>query len=73
MSAHYEIRVAGQLDARWATWFDGLEITRGADGTTCITGEVSDQAQLHSVLARIRDLGLDLISVEAIHPTKESS
>ena len=67
MSGRYEIRVAGHLDARWATWFDGLGITRDGDGSTCITGEMSDQAQLHSVLTRIRDLGLDLISVEAIH------
>lgn len=77
MSGHYAIRVAGHLDRRWESWFDGLTLVRCVDGTTCLTGEVSDQAQLHSVLARIRDLGLDLISVEATdHPTthpKESS
>ena len=73
MSGRYEIRVAGHLDRRWEPWFDGLRLDRCADGTTRLTGEVCDQAQLHSVLTRIRDLGLDLISVEVTTYPKESS
>jgi hypothetical protein len=59
----YEIRVKGHLDARWAPWFDGLAMSRGNDGTTIIRGPVADQAALHGVLQKIRDLGLPLISV----------
>jgi hypothetical protein len=62
----YRLRVASRLDARWADWFDGFVLAAGEDGTTTLTGEVADQAELHGLLARIRDLGLDLISVEAI-------
>lgn len=57
------IRVAGRLDSRWSVWFDGFTLTGEPDGTTTITGEVSDQAQLHGLLARIGDLGVVLISV----------
>ena len=59
----YEIRVKGHLDARWSTWFDGLELSRQPDGTTLIEGSVADQAALHGVLQKIRDLGLELVSV----------
>ena len=59
----YEIRVKGHLDARWAAWFDGLTLTHGSDGTTIIDGLVADQAALHGLLQKIRDLGLPLISV----------
>ena len=62
-SGWYEIRVKGHLETRWAAWFDGLAIARGSDGTTVIEGPVADQAALHGVLQRIRDLGLPLISV----------
>ena len=64
----YEIRVKGHLDARWAAWFDGLAITHGSDGTTVIHGPVADQAALHGLLQKIRDLGLPLISVNHIAP-----
>lgn len=64
----YEIRVHGHLDARWAAWFDGLTITHGSDGTTIIHGPVADQAALHGLLQKIRDLGLPLISVNHIAP-----
>ena len=60
----YQIRITGQLDARWADWFEGLAITLDG-GDTLITGPVVDQAALHGLLARIRDLGLPLISVQA--------
>jgi hypothetical protein len=64
----YEIRVQGHLDARWATWFDGLAIAHGSDGTTIIHGPVADQAALHGLLQKIRDLGLPLISVNHLDP-----
>jgi hypothetical protein len=59
----YEIRVKGHLGSRWAAWFDGLTLTHDGDGTTRIHGPVVDQAALYGVLARVRDLGLPLLSV----------
>ncbi|HMM40716.1 MAG TPA: hypothetical protein PKA95_02310 [Thermomicrobiales bacterium] len=64
--ATYQIRVKGRLDQQWADWFDGLRITCGPDGSTLLAGEVADQAQLHGLLARVRDLGLELASVSLI-------
>lgn len=60
---NYEIRVKGLLDARWTAWFEGLRLERQTDGTTLIHGPLVDQAALHGLLARVRDLGLSLISV----------
>ena len=59
----YEIRVKGHLNARWAAWFDGLTLSQESDGTTLLSGWVSDQAALHGLLAKVRDLGLPLIAV----------
>jgi hypothetical protein len=59
----YEIRVKGRLDARWAAWFDGLSLTHESDGTTTLRTIAVDQAALHSLLQRVRDLGLTLVSV----------
>jgi hypothetical protein len=64
----YEIRVQGHLGTRWAAWFDGLTLTYGSDGTTIIDGPVADQAALHGLLQKIRDLGLPLISVNHATP-----
>jgi hypothetical protein len=64
----YEIRVKGHLDARWASWFDGLALTHERDGTTVLRGPVADQAALHGLLSRVRDLGLPLVSVAEIDP-----
>ena len=64
----YEIRVAGVLDGRWPAWFDGLEVTSDESGTTTIAGPVVDQAALHGLLAKVRDLGLELLSVRPIDP-----
>ena len=64
----YEIRIKGHLDTRWASWFDGLTLTHGSDGTTIIDGPVADQAALHGLLQKIRDLGLPLISVNHLAP-----
>jgi hypothetical protein len=63
-SAWYEIRLQGRLDPRWATWFDGMTLTHRSDGTTVIHGLVADQAALHGLLQRLRDLGLPLLSVD---------
>lgn len=71
-AAAYEIRVTGHLDGRWAAQFDGLALRREADGTTVISGPVADQAELHGLLQRLRDLGIPLVSVLRIdlgHPT----
>lgn len=70
----YRIRVTGHLDDHWAPWFNGLVLHRDSDGTTTLTGPVVDQAQLHGLLTRIRDLGVSLISVqvqpqEPVEPT----
>ncbi|WP_347338485.1 hypothetical protein [Cellulomonas sp. WB94] len=67
-AAGYQIRVAGHLDQRWSAWFGGLDLTREDDGTTSLTGLVSDQAELHGLLAKVRDLGVVLISVAVIDP-----
>jgi hypothetical protein len=59
----YEIRIQGQLDQRWTSWFDGMSLVSGSDGTTVLTGRVVDQAALHGLLSRLRDIGLPLLSV----------
>lgn len=59
----YEIRIAGHLDPHWASWFYGLAINHEDDGTTTLRGDVADQAALHGLLGRVRDLGAALISV----------
>lgn len=61
--AGYEIRLEGHLDDRWSGWFDGMPISRENDGTTMIRAQVVDQAALHGLLQRVRDIGLPLISV----------
>lgn len=63
---HYELRIGGHLDDHWSTWLAGLTVTRETDGTTTLRGAVSDQAQLHGLLGKVRDFGATLISVEAI-------
>jgi len=64
----YQVRVRGRLDARLASCFDGMTLTTDASGTTVITGPVADQAALHGRLARLRDLGLPLLSVLPVAP-----
>jgi hypothetical protein len=59
----YEIQLTGHLDSRWGARFDGLAMRHEADGTTVLSGPVVDQAALHGLLQRVRDLGLALISV----------
>jgi hypothetical protein len=62
----YEIRLEGHLDDRWAAWFDGLSLSHESNGTTVIHGSVVDQAALHGLLQKVRDLGLPLVSVRHI-------
>ena len=62
----YEIRVEGVLDARWSEWFEGMQISNNVDGTSTIAGPVTDQAALHGLLGKVRDLGLPLITVRRI-------
>ncbi len=62
----YQIRIRGHLDRRWTDWFEGLSITLREDGDTLITGPVVDQAALHGLLKKVRDLGMPLISVNRI-------
>jgi hypothetical protein len=64
----YEIRLQGHLDIRWAAWFDGMSLTHESDGTTVIQGSVVDQAALHGLLSKVRDLGLPLIAVMQVDP-----
>ena len=65
-AGRYEIRLKGHLDSRWAAWFDGLSLTNESDGTTLIRGLVADQAALHGLLQKVRDIGLPLVSVTQI-------
>lgn len=60
---YYEIRVRGQLDSHWNVWFEGLKVTPLENGNTLIAGQVQDQAALHGILAKIRDLDLHLLLV----------
>jgi len=62
----YEIRVEGALGQRWSPWFDGLQITSEPGGVTVIGGPVADQAALHGLLIKVRDLGLPLISLHRL-------
>ncbi len=63
MPTIYHITVQGHLDAQWSTWFDGLTITNRANGEALLVGPVLDQAALHGLLVKIRDLGLPLVAV----------
>lgn len=62
----YEIRVKGHLDQRWTDWFEGMTITLADPGETILSGPVVDQAALHSLFRKVRDLGLPLLSVKHI-------
>src|SRR5215208_6804776 len=69
----YEIRLTGHLDSRWAAWFDGLTVGQESDGITVLSGPVADQASLHGVIQRVRDLGLPLISVTQVRSEEHTS
>src|SRR5512139_3092178 len=63
---YYEIRLKGHLEARWVKWFNGLTIRLEEDGDTLLTGPVVDQAALHGILKKVRDLGMPLVSVNPV-------
>ena len=64
----YQIRIKGHLGSQWSDWFEGLTITLEENGETLLTGPVVDQAALHGLLKRVRDLGMPLLSVNRIEP-----
>ena len=66
----YEICIKGHLDDKWADWFDGWAITRADNGETLLTGPVVDQAALHGLLRKVRDLGMPLLSVTRVRPNR---
>ena len=70
-ATRYEIRIQGRLDPRWAARFDGLSMRHDTDGTTVLSGLVTDQAALHGLLSQIRDLALPLIAVTQVDETNE--
>jgi hypothetical protein len=65
---HYQIRVTGVLGSGWSAWFDGLQVTSDEHGQTLIAGPVADQAALHGLLGKVRDLGLELLEVRRTDP-----
>ena len=67
LNSRYEIRVKGILDGRWTAWFEDLQVSHDGEETV-ISGPVADQAALHGVLTKVRDLGLYLISVRHLDP-----
>jgi hypothetical protein len=69
----YQIRLKGFLDSQWSDWFDGFSIAREEDGNTMLTGQVVDQAALHGLLKKIRDLGLSLISIIQINNNQKTN
>jgi hypothetical protein len=66
----YQIKVEGHLDRQWTDWFGGLSITPVEDGDTLLTGPVLDQAALHGLLKKVRDLGMPLVSVNRVEPSQ---
>jgi len=69
MPEYYEIKIKGQLDQRWSDWFGGLTLTHLKENETLLSGPLPDQAALHGLLERIRDLNLTLISVTCSPPS----
>jgi hypothetical protein len=67
----YQIRIKGHLDRKWADWFSGLSITSLDNGETLLTGLVLDQAALHGLLRKVRDVGLPLVAVMQVEPEPE--
>jgi hypothetical protein len=69
----YQIRIKGHLGHQWTEWFEGLSITLTDNGETLLTGPLIDQAALHGVLKKVRDLALPLVSVSSVKPSQEES
>ena len=72
--SYYEIKIRGCLDISWSAWFDGMVLTQDCErNETLISGEVSDQAALHGILIKVRNLGLPLIGVRREEPGRSSA
>jgi hypothetical protein len=71
--AHYRIRVKGNLENKWSEWFDGFSITPQPNAETVLVGVVADQAALHGLLAKVRDLGLPLLEVKRLKSERTTS
>ena len=69
----YQIRIKGHLGRKWASWFEGMTVTLEDNDSTVLIGEVVDQAALHGLLKRVRDLGMPLISVNPVGPGQSHS
>lgn len=72
-SSGYEIRTQGRISDRWSDWFEGFDLRHEDDGTTLICSPALDQAALHGLLAKVRDLGFPLISVTRVAPASRPS
>ena len=72
-STVYQIRIKGHLSQQWMSWFEGLTITREQDGNTLLAGAVIDQAALHGILKKVRDLGMPLLSVNRVRPEQQET
>jgi hypothetical protein len=70
MARRYFITIEEQLDESWSSWFDGLSITHGADGTTTLEGSIRDQSALYGLIDKARDLGLTLLAVGQAAPPR---
>ncbi len=68
----YEIRVQGRLDQRWSTWFDGLTLSYEGENITVLRGALADEAALHGILIKVRDLALPLLAVSRVPESKKS-
>ena len=68
----YQIRIKGHLDPQWTNWFEGMTITLEDNGDTLLTGSVVDQAGLHGLLKKVRDLGMPLVSVCPVEPGRQT-
>jgi hypothetical protein len=71
--AIYQIRLESQLDSQWTDWFGGLAITLAENGDTLLTGAVADQAALHGLLRKVRDIGMPLLSLIRLAPGQAAS
>ena len=69
----YQIRIKGHLSRKWTDWFEGLTITLEDNGDTLLTGPVVDQAALHGLIKKVRDLGMPLLSVDPVESGKEDA
>ena len=69
----YQIKIMGHLGNQWSDWFDGLTITQDEEGNTLLTGPVVDDAALHGLLQKVRDLGMQLLSVNRVAPDQSDA